>query len=136
MPDYEEAAKEAGWKKKGTRWTHPGYPGKVFGNAREVYNEALPTKFKRPCSADDREHIPEPTVVPDPKAKPVMIEWTPELGPHPDTVQRKTGVRPVYRPDASVDIEVPNKVDVEVPNVVDVPTPKVVITPKRSKKSA
>jgi hypothetical protein len=93
MPDYTEAAEKAGWIKRGTRWTHHQYPGKVFGNAREIYNEALPVEFKRPCSISDREKIAAPTLKAEVREEP-KPEWTPNDGPHPETVARKRGRPP------------------------------------------
>ncbi len=91
MPDYEEAAENAGWVKRGTRWTHWAYPGKVYGNPREIYNEALDVEFKRPTSITNYTVKP-PTVLPAEDAPEPEPEWNPSMGPHPDTIKRKAKV--------------------------------------------
>ena len=65
MPDYAEAALEAGWYKEGQKWKHPDQPGKVHYNAKEIY-ETLPNK--RPCSIEWRPPVVEPEKVAKSKA--------------------------------------------------------------------
>ena len=77
MPNYDDDAILCGWEKTGAKWTHPAHPGKVFYNARQIY-ELLPEKIRRPCTATPREvpKPPEPTppaVEPRPEAQIVMM---------------------------------------------------------------
>ena len=88
MPDYEDAARKAGWEKRGSGWKHPDHPGVVHRNAREIY-PLLPAKHRRPLSAD-----PKPATASDaesalPKFDPAdPIPWVIErAGSNPDKAE-------------------------------------------------
>ena len=65
MPDYAEKALEAGWVQVGTKWKHDDYPGCIYYNAKQIWDEKLPAKYRRPLSVTP----PEPKTV---EAKPVL----------------------------------------------------------------
>ena len=72
MPDYAEAAEQAGWKQVGSKWVHPKNT-KVYYNAVEVYRNEVPSDKKRPDSITPPERKPEPVAtqterLPDPEA--------------------------------------------------------------------
>jgi hypothetical protein len=59
MPDYAEAAERAGWSnfnpqtnQRTNKWHHPDKPGKVYYNAKEIWEKELDVTFKRPSTVE------------------------------------------------------------------------------------